>query len=149
MASPLSGRVTTRAPAADPGTGGKNRELETLYAEQTAVRKSCAQQIDETALKEQELRKSEERFRNLIDASPVPIVLVREGRFMYANMAFCRMSGYDRPAEVIGRDLLEFVAPESREKVAGYIRARSRENRLMPIMTPSAYGRMAAGFPTR
>ncbi len=45
---------------------------------------------------------------------------------MYANMAFCRMSGYDRPAEVIGRDLLEFVAPESREKVAGYTRARNR-----------------------
>ena len=34
------------------------------------------------------------------------------------------------PAEITGRDLLEFVAPEFREKVAGYVRARSRGERV-------------------
>lgn len=102
----------------------KNRELETAYAEQTAVSEELRQQMDETTQKEQELRRSEERFRNLIDASPVPIVLVRQGRFVYANQAFCRLTGDESAADVVGRDLLDFVAPECQEMVARYSRAR-------------------------
>ncbi|MDD1681823.1 MAG: PAS domain S-box protein [Methanoregula sp.] len=90
----------------------KNRELETLYAEQTAVG--------------EELRRSEERFRNLIDASPVPVILARDRKFVYVNQAFLKAAGYESTDGVVGRDLLEFVAPEYREKVAGYVRARSR-----------------------
>ena len=97
----------------------KTRELEAAYADQTAASKELRRQIDENTVKEQELRKSEERFRSLIDASPVPVVLSRDGKFVYTNLAFCRMSGYDHPAEIAGRDLLEFVAPEFREMVAG------------------------------
>jgi len=105
----------------------KTRELEAAYADQTLVSEELRRQIEETAEKELELRKSEERFRNLIDASPVPILLARDGRFVYTNLAFCQMAGYDHPAEITGRDLLEFVATEYREKVAGYIRARGQE----------------------
>ena len=104
----------------------KTRELEAAYADQTLVSEELRRQIEETAEKELELRKSEERFRNLIDASPVPILIARDGRFVYTNLAFCRMTGYDSPAGITGRDLLEFIAPEYREKVAGYIRARGR-----------------------
>lgn len=104
----------------------KNRELEKAYADQTAVSEELRQQIDETARKEQELRRSEERFRNLIDSSPVPIYLARDGRLMYANLAFCHLIGYDLPADITGKELLDFVAPEFHEKVGGYIRARDR-----------------------
>lgn len=72
------------------------------------------------------LRESEGRFRTLIEASPLPITLTREGIFIYANSAFCRMTGYSDPAEVTGKPLLDFVAPEFREKVAGYVRGRQR-----------------------
>jgi PAS domain S-box-containing protein len=58
------------------------------------------------------LRESEGRFRTLIEASPLPITLTREGIFIYANSAFCRMTGYSDPAEVTGKPLLDFVAPE-------------------------------------
>ena len=78
----------------------KTRELEAAYADQTLVSEELRRQIEETAEKELELRKSEERFRNLIDASPVPIVLARDGRFVYTNLAFCRMTGYDSPAGI-------------------------------------------------
>jgi PAS domain S-box-containing protein len=104
----------------------KTRELEAAYADQTLVSEELRRQIEETAEKEQELRKSEERFRNLIDASPVPVILARDGRIVYTNLALCRMTGYDSPAGIAGRYLLEFVAPDCQEKVAGYIRARSR-----------------------
>ena len=49
----------------------KTRELEAAYADQTAASQELRRQIDENTVKEQELRKSEERFRSLIDASPV------------------------------------------------------------------------------
>ena len=104
----------------------KNEELNAAYEEQTATEEELRQQMDETAAKEQELRRSEERFRSLIDSSPVPIVLARDGIFVYSNEAFCQMTGYGCCSEVIGRSLLDFIAPEHRERVAGYVRARSR-----------------------
>ncbi len=103
---------------------GKNAELNAAYEEQAKIEEELRQQFEETCEKEQELRRSEERFRSLIDASPVPVILARDGRFMYANRQFCRMTGYDRTAEIVGKDLLDFIAPEYREKVAGFIRAR-------------------------
>jgi PAS domain S-box-containing protein len=104
----------------------KNRELQDAYSQQTAVEEELRQQFEETIAKDRELRESEERFRNLIEASPVSIVLVREGRFVYCNRVFCHMTGYDGPEEVLGRPLLDFVAPEMKERVAGYVRARAR-----------------------
>jgi PAS domain S-box-containing protein len=102
----------------------KNIELQEACTEQTAMGEELRQQYDETAKKERELRESEERFRTLIEASPIPIVLTREGLFMYANSAFCRMAGYEHPLEILGKKLLDFVAPECREKVAGYVAVR-------------------------
>jgi PAS domain S-box-containing protein len=103
----------------------KNRELQAAYAEQTAVGEELRQQFDETAKKEQELRESEQRFRSLIEASPVPIMLAREGVFLYTNSAFSTMVGYDRHSDIAGKKLLEFIAPEFHETVAAYIHARS------------------------
>lgn len=84
------------------------------------------QDITERKKAENELRESEERFRNLIGASPVPIVLVRDGRFIFTNSAFCSMTGFDSPDDVVGKPMLDFVIPELRERVNGFMMARSR-----------------------
>jgi len=103
----------------------KNEELQAAYEEQTATAEELRQQIEETGRKELELKESEERFRNLIEASPIPVVLSRDGRFIYTNSAFCRMVGYNSCAELQEKTLLDFIAPECKQKVAGYVRARS------------------------
>jgi PAS domain S-box-containing protein len=102
----------------------KNRELQAAYAEQTASGEELRQQFEETARAEQDLRESEERFRSLIEASPVPIILARDGVFLYANSAFVTMLGYDTPEEIVGKKLLDFISPEFQATIAEYIQAR-------------------------
>ncbi|NMB77958.1 MAG: PAS domain S-box protein [Methanomicrobiales archaeon] len=103
----------------------KNEELNAAYEEQTATEEELRQQFEETLGKEKELRASEERFRSLIAASPVPIMLARDGVFIYANPAFCRMTGYDTPEELMGKNLIDLVTPEHRATVAGLVGART------------------------
>ncbi|NMB78731.1 MAG: PAS domain S-box protein [Methanomicrobiales archaeon] len=84
--------------------------------------------LDITQLKKAEsaIRESEERFRTLIESSPVAILLARDNRFIYVNKALCRMVGYTTSESILGRSLFEFIAPEYHERVTHYILARSK-----------------------
>lgn len=53
----------------------------------------------------------EARFRALCEASMEGIAISRNGEILDANPAFARMFGYEL-AEVIGRHVLAFIAPE-------------------------------------
>jgi len=80
----------------------------------------------EDALQESEnaLRSSEERFRRLAEASFEGIVIVERLRIVDANHNFAWMFGY-RLAEIIGMNLLDLIAPESRESAQSHIHAQS------------------------
>ena len=96
----------------------------TLFQGRPAVI-GTAVDITERKRAEEALRSSEERFRTLIESSPLPIVMARDGKFIYVNSAYCRMIGVDSAGQVIHTDLLETVAPEKREEVRGYMEARA------------------------
>jgi PAS domain S-box-containing protein len=66
---------------------------------------------------EQFLRESEQRFRLLAEASFEGIGMVENGIVVDANHQLARLFGYDRE-ELIGRPVLDLVAPESRAEVA-------------------------------
>jgi PAS domain S-box-containing protein len=68
-----------------------------------------------------ELRESEERFKNLSAAAFEGIFISENGRILDANDQGLKMFGYER-AEMIGRQIIEMVAPESRGLVAEAIR---------------------------
>ncbi|MDZ7344981.1 MAG: PAS domain S-box protein, partial [candidate division KSB1 bacterium] len=68
----------------------------------------------ETAV--QAAQQSEDRFRRLSEATFEGIVVHDNGKILDVNQAAAKMFGHD-PSEVIGRQVLEFVAPESRELV--------------------------------
>ncbi|MCF7838513.1 MAG: PAS domain S-box protein [Candidatus Marinimicrobia bacterium] len=72
----------------------------------------------------QALRESEERFRMLIEASPMSVMMLREGKYTYANPAAARLMGYDIPEQLVGMNALDTIAPEHHELV------RSRMNRV-------------------
>src|SRR5262249_9794992 len=73
-----------------------------------------------------ELRESEERFRNLTAAAFEGIGISENGRIVDANDQLLKMFGYQRE-EIIGREVIDLVAPESRSIVAESIRLGREE----------------------
>jgi PAS domain S-box-containing protein len=73
------------------------------------------------------LGESEEHYRTLTDASFEGIAITENGRIVNANEQMLTMFGYKRD-EMIGREVIELVAPESRSIVAESIREGREEN---------------------
>ena len=73
--------------------------------------------LDVTARKrmETELMKSERRYRALIDTMQEGFCLVgRDGKHLFVNKALARICGVARLSDLIGRSLLDHIAPEQR-----------------------------------
>lgn len=69
---------------------------------------------------EERLRQSEEEFRQLSDAALEGIAITDEGCVILANNQVAHMLGYEH-AELVGRQVMDFVAPESRDLVLQHI----------------------------
>jgi PAS domain S-box-containing protein len=70
-----------------------------------------------------ELRESEERFKNLAAAAFEGICISENGKILDVNNQFVAMFGYEKRDEILGRQIIELIAPEWRESVAERIRA--------------------------
>ncbi len=58
------------------------------------------------------LRESEERFRALVESAPMSILVVRDGKYVYANPQSVNLMGFDRAEQFIGMDVFETISPE-------------------------------------
>ncbi|MBN2714571.1 MAG: response regulator [Deltaproteobacteria bacterium] len=83
-----------------------------------AEKKSLELQLKQV---EEALHRSERRFHFLADAAIDAIFVIKEGFCLDANQAAAKMFGYDDPAEFLGMDELDIIAPQSRETVTQYI----------------------------
>jgi diguanylate cyclase (GGDEF)-like protein/PAS domain S-box-containing protein len=63
------------------------------------------------------LRESEERYRQLVEFCPDPIVVHCDGVVVFANPAALLMAGASRTDQIVGHSILEFIHPDSQEFV--------------------------------
>jgi PAS domain S-box-containing protein len=61
------------------------------------------------------VRESEERYRTLVEWSPEPMCVNRDGIVVYVNPATVTMFGAQSAHELLGRPMIEFVHPRYRE----------------------------------
>ncbi len=63
------------------------------------------------------LRESEERYRYLVELSPDGIIVRSKGKLAYVNTAAVKLLGAEKPEDLIGKPMLEFVHPDYVEMV--------------------------------
>ena len=70
-----------------------------------------------------QLRESEERYRHLVEFSPIPISLYIDNRVVYANPAALELIGATDLAQIKGRTVMSFIHPDSQ----AHVRERQRQ----------------------
>ncbi|QYJ15822.1 hypothetical protein Rxycam_01650 [Rubrobacter xylanophilus DSM 9941] len=96
-------------------TGGRERWFSARVSPMSGERVVwVARDITERKEAERRLRESEERFRVLADAALEGLVISERGRILEVNRAYTEILGY-YPEEVVGRPMLERIAPEHRD----------------------------------
>lgn len=81
---------------------------------------------------EETLRRSEQRYRTLVDVSPEAIFVTRHHRVLLANEAAFRLLGLTGDNEIVGRDLLEFIDPTCHAAVIERIAALESDTDPQP-----------------
>jgi PAS domain S-box-containing protein len=90
---------------------------------------------------EEELRKSEEKYRNLIDNMNEGIFILDEkGTILFANNALARIHGFDSPDKLLNKNFIEFVEPsvkkETLKNFANEIQSGKSANEIeVPIVS--------------
>ncbi len=64
------------------------------------------------------LAASENKYRTLFEDSRQPMSLIRAGRLVEVNPAWLALHGYGDNAEVLGRDVMDFIHPDDRHLLA-------------------------------
>lgn len=82
----------------------------------------------------QKLMASEERYRLLVDTSPDGICLHSNGKIAFVNAACAKILGAADPAELIGRQVMDFVAPGYRQMVVERIKNAAESGKRAPPM---------------
>jgi two-component system, cell cycle sensor histidine kinase and response regulator CckA len=70
----------------------------------------------------QALAESEKRFRDLIDAAPDGVAILRGPVVVFLNGRAAKLLGLSSPVQGIGRVITEFLHPDDRERAAGRIK---------------------------
>jgi hypothetical protein len=108
--------------------------------------------ISERKKAEEALRESEKRYRVLVEESPSLICTHDlDGMLLSVNPAAARVLGY-QPKEMIGKNLLEFLAPSVRHLFAHYlerIQQNTVDSGVLRVMTKDGEERLLAYRNTR
>lgn len=79
---------------------------------------SVVHDISERIKAQRALKESEERYRLLIDKAPDAIIVHSNGEIVFANQAALDLFLAERAEQLVGRDMLDLVHPDSQDSVS-------------------------------
>ena len=74
----------------------------------------------------EQLKASEEMYRELIESTLEPVIIIRGSTILYTNEAYARLLGYDSPDQLIGRDHTQLYPPSEKERIGDRAAKRQR-----------------------
>ncbi len=98
------------------------------------------QDVTERKRAEEKLRESEERYRAVVENVPEGIIVTVEEQIVFANAAVAAMLGITSAAELLGRDILEFVPAD----LHPWVRQRREYMIRTGLPVPPAEGKLQA-----
>ncbi len=93
----------------------------------------CNWDITEQKMVSQALAESEARYRKLVELSPDSVYIHRDSRFVFMNTPGAELLGARRPEDLYGRNVLDFVHPDYRSKVAQRINYAEGRRKNPPV----------------
>lgn len=93
---------------------------------ETELRRINTELEERVRARTSELAASERQYRHLIEDSAEGIIIHQRGLVRFLNQAALRIFGYADASEVLGQPILDRIAPDHRETVAGRVDARLR-----------------------
>jgi PAS domain S-box-containing protein len=77
------------------------------------------------------LRQSEERYRTLVELMPDGVIVSQAGKVSFINSAGVRLCGGERPEDIIGRPVLDFVHADWRDAI---IQRMATKSAMLPAI---------------
>ncbi|BAY07656.1 response regulator [Calothrix sp. NIES-2098] len=73
-------------------------------------------------LAQTELKQSQQSYQQLVELCPEAIFIELDGNFVFVNSAAIKLFGATVAAELLGKNILDFVHPNSQKAIAEYLR---------------------------
>lgn len=77
---------------------------------------------------------SDNDFENIVDISPIPILIHKMGLVLYMNSFCIEMLEYDNAKQIIGKNLLDLVYPEDKQKLIDAVTAGIKDKKQNAVL---------------